>query len=245
MRLALIALLVLIGGSTRADETPAGKTNAGQTQAAPTIVVNPPVTGPIAAFLRHNGGWSVTVSFPDPVIAIAWRLRNDGPFKDTGFLDTIDPQTRRRMANPTFELDADTPASELDVRGMDAGGGTVGPYAIAFDPVVQLERSERGEIEMTAGSWVSFRQYNGLLLYYTQLMSYRCAIREIRLGIDSPEPTQVLPLPPCDPRHPEEIPSDAKGYLYLPPSTQTVSVQLTYRDGGVSETKTFKNDTLR
>jgi hypothetical protein len=245
MRLALIAALVLVAAPARADETPAGKTPGGQTLPGQTIVVDPPLNGPIAAFLRHNGGWSVTISFPDPVIAIAWRLGNDGPFKDTGFLDTIDPRTRRRMANPTFELDADTPASEIDVRGMAAGGGTVGPFAIAFDPAAELERGERGELEMTAGSWVSFRQYNGLLLYYTQLMSYRCAIREIRLGVDTTEPTQVLPLPPCDPRHPEEIPSDAKGYLILPPSTQMVSVQLTYRDGGVSETKTYKNDTLR
>jgi hypothetical protein len=90
-----------------------------------------------------------------------------------------------------------------------------------------------------------FRQYNGLLLYYSQLMSYRCGIRELRIGVDTTMPKQVIALPPCDPRHPEEIPSDAKPYLNLPPATQLVSVELTYRDGSVSETKTFKNDTLR
>ena len=36
---------------------------------------------------------------------------------------------------------------------------------------------------MASGSWLSYRQYNGLLIYYTHLVSYRCAIREVRIGI--------------------------------------------------------------
>jgi hypothetical protein len=36
------------------------------------------------------------------------------------------------------------------------------------------------------------------------------------------------------------IPHEAEPYLKLPPQTQSVSVELTYRDGSVSEIKTFR-----
>src|SRR5207249_4310958 len=55
-----------------------------------------PVNAPLASFMRSNSGWSVALSFLDPVTAIAWRLGDTGPFKETGFLDTLDQRTRRR-----------------------------------------------------------------------------------------------------------------------------------------------------
>ena len=44
----------------------------------------------------------------------------------------------------------------------------------------------------------------------------------------------------CDPSNPNAIPSNVLPYLKLPPSTRSVSVELTYADGTVSETKTFR-----
>jgi hypothetical protein len=93
---------------------------------------------------------------------------------------------------------------------------------------------------MTATSWLAFREFNGLLLYYTHLVSYRCAIREVRIGIDSAVPDKVLKMPPCDPRDPLDTPYGAQLYLKLAPATQFVSVELTYRDGSVSEIKSFR-----
>jgi hypothetical protein len=93
---------------------------------------------------------------------------------------------------------------------------------------------------MTATSWLSFREFNGLLVYYSHLMSYRCAIREVRVGIDSAVPDKVLKMPARDPRDPSTIPHDAVPYLKLAPQTQTVSVELTYRDRSVSEIKSFR-----
>ena len=71
-------------------------------------------------------------------------------------------------------------------------------------------------------------------------MSYRCAIREARIGIDSAVPDKVLKMPPCDLRDPSSIPHEAVPYLKISPNTQQVSVELTYRDGSVSEIKTFR-----
>jgi hypothetical protein len=195
---------------------------------------------PIAAFSRHNGGWTITFSIADPTLGISWRMGDAGDFRETGFIDTLDPRTRKRMPNPSIELAADAPAGTIQVRYVDTSGDMQGPFPIRFDPEAALIRDQRKILDMTATSWLSFREFNGLLVYYTHLMSYRCAIREVRVGVDSAVPDRVLKMPPCDPRDPLVIPHDAQPYLKLAPQTQSVSVELTYRDGSVSEIKSFR-----
>jgi hypothetical protein len=198
------------------------------------------VNAPIAMFSRHNGGWSMVFSILDPTLGISWRMGDSGEFRETGFLDTLDPRTRKRMPNPSVELAADTPAATIQVRYVDASGEMQGPFPIKFDPEAALIHDQRKILDMTATSWLSFREFNGLLVYYTHLMSYRCAIREVRIGIDTAVPDRALPMPPCDMKDPSAIPYEAKPYLKLSPSSQFVSVELTYRDGSVSEIKSFR-----
>ena len=201
---------------------------------------NDSVNAPIAAFSRHNGGWTVVFSIADPTLGISWRIGETGEFRETGFIDTLDPRTRKRMPNPSIELPADAQAATIQVRYVDAQGELQGPFPIRFDPEAALIRDQRKILDMTATSWLSFREFNGLLVYYTHLMSYRCAIREVRVGIDSAVPDKVLKMPPCDPRDPSVIPHEAQPYLKLAPATRSVSVELTYRDGSVSEIKSFR-----
>ena len=156
------------------------------------------------------------------------------------FIDTLDPRTRKRMPNPSIELAADAPAATIQVRYVDIIGRIAGTVPDQVRSEAALIRDQRKILDMTATSWLSFREFNGLLVYYTHLMSYRCAIREVRIGIDSAVPDKVLKMPPCDPRDPSAIPHDAQPYLKLAPSTQFVSVELTYRDGSVSEIKSFR-----
>ncbi|WP_347264254.1 caspase family protein [Nitrobacter sp.] len=210
----------------------------------PVAPLKPPsneaLNAPIANFSRHNGGWTVVFSIADPALGISWRINESDEFKETGFLDTLDQRTRKRMPNPAIELSADAPAATIQMRYVDANGEMKGPFPIRFDPETALIRDQRKILDMTATSWLSFRQFNGLLVYYTHLMSYRCAIREVKIGIDSSVPDRTLKMPPCDPRDPVAIPSNATPYLKLPPATKTVSVELTYRDGSVSEIKSFR-----
>jgi hypothetical protein len=201
---------------------------------------NDSVNAPIALFSRHNGGWTVVFSIADPTLGISWRLGDTGEFRETGFLDTLDPRTRKRMPNPSIQLASDAPAATIQVRYVDTLGELQGPFPIRFDPEAALIRDQRKILDMTATSWLSFREFNGLLVYYTHLMSYRCAIREVRVGIDSAVPDKVLQMPACDPKDPSAIPYEAKPYLKLAPSTKSVSVELTYRDGSVSEIKSFR-----
>jgi uncharacterized caspase-like protein len=207
---------------------------------ARTAPSNDSVNAPIAMFSRHNGGWTVVFSIADPTLGISWRMGEAGDFRETGFNDTLDPRTRKRMPNPSIELAADAPAATIWVRYVDVSGEMQGPFPIRFDPEAALIHDQRKILDMTATSWLSFREFNGLLVYYTHLMSFRCAIREARIGIDTAVPDKVLKMPPCDPRAPSEIPANAQPYLKLAPSTQSVSVELTYRDGSVSEIKSFR-----
>src|SRR5664279_535442 len=84
--------------------------------------VNDSLNAPIAMFSRHNGGWTVVFSIADPTLGISWRMGEGGEFRETGFLDTLDPRTRKRMPNPSIELAADAPASTIQVRYVDASG---------------------------------------------------------------------------------------------------------------------------
>ena len=152
---------------------------------------NDSVNAPIAMFSRHNGGWTVVFSIADPTLGISWRMGEAGDFRETGFIDTLDPRTRKRMPNPSIELPADAPAATIQVRYVDTNGDLQGPFPIRFDPEAALIRDQRKILDMTATSWLSFREFNGLLVYYTHLMSYRCAIREVRVGIDSAVPDKV------------------------------------------------------
>jgi hypothetical protein len=211
---------------------------------SPAAIPRPPkedtVNAPIAMFSRHNGGWTVYFSIVDPTLGISWRMGDTGEFRETGFADTLDSRTRKRMANPSIELPADTQAATLEVRYIDASGNMQGPFPIKFDPDAALIRDQRKILDMTATSWLSFREFNGLLVYYTHLMSYRCAIREVKIGVDTSVPDQVIKMPPCNTKDPLAIPADAKPYLKLSPANKFVSVELTYRDGSVSEIKSFR-----
>lgn len=241
---------VFLNGAAKGQGDAAKPATAGQQVAAaiPPVVAPRNTTpqtestnAPIASFSRHNGGWTVLFSIADPTLGISWRMGDAGDFRETGFLDTLDPRTRKRIPNPAIELAADVPAATIEVRYIDASGDMQGPFPIKFDPEAALIRDQRKILDMTATSWLSFREFNGLLVYYTHLMSYRCAIREVRIGIDSAVPDKVLKMPPCDPRDPSAIPASATPYLKLAPATQSVSVELTYRDGSLSEIKTFKS----
>jgi hypothetical protein len=205
-------------------------------------LANAPASAPYPNFSRSNSGWSVTFSFAGPVTAISWRLGDTGEFDETGFLDTIDQRTGRRMANPTIQLDADQKATKIWVRYEDLNGVRQGPFPIDFDPTTELARNMRSSLEMTPGDWLLLQEgyKSGLLLYYTHLVTYRCAIREARIGIDTTAPKQILALPPCNEKDPYASPHDVRPYLPVPPTTTMVSVELTYRDGSVSKIKTTK-----
>ncbi|WP_284313173.1 caspase family protein [Labrys miyagiensis] len=202
----------------------------------------PLARAPIASFMRSNSGWTVTISLPEPATALAYRMGEAGEFKETGLLDVLDQRTGARMPNPSFPLSPRAPAGVIEVRYRTADGTDVGPFPIRFDPDVALYQNQRQNLEQISGSWVEFRDFNGTLVYFTTLLSYRCAITEVRYGLNGAPPLTRFDLPVCNTKDPFEIPNNAKTYLKVPPNTKSISVQLTWRDRSQSEVNTVEKD---
>src|SRR6202022_2148742 len=85
----------------------------------PRLPKDDSINAPIAMFSRHNGGWTVTFSVADPTLGISWRMGEAGDFRETGFIVTLDPRTRKRMPNPSIELPPDAAAGTIQVRYAD------------------------------------------------------------------------------------------------------------------------------
>ncbi len=88
----------------------------------------------------------------------------------------------------------------------------------------------------TKPNWIAVRPYDGHdLLYFTNALAWRCALTEIRYGLNGAPAETVLPMEPC--HETEAAPNALKMEDFLPyvtlpiESVQSVSVLLTYDDG--------------
>ncbi len=195
---------------------------------------------PIASFMRSNAGWSVVLSAPEPALSMSYRLNDTEAFRETGLLDILDPRTGQRMPNPSIQLSGKAKAAVIQVRYGRPDGSIVGPFPIRFDPDVALFDSQRKALSSIWPAWVEFREYNGLLVYFTTLVSYRCAITEVRYGLDGAAPLTRFDLPPCNADDPFAIPTSAKLILKVPPATRSVALQVTWKDGSRSDVNTIE-----
>lgn len=239
---------VVIGGKSAAIavEDPAnapamgGETVTAMAPASPPAITTPLGRAPIASFTRSNAGWTVSISLPEPAIAISYRIGDKGQFRETGLLDFLDQRTGQRMPNPSFPLSGKAQASIIEVRYRTLDGAEVGPFPIRFDPDVALFDSQRSALQQIWPSWVEFREYNGLLVYFTTLVSYRCAITEVRYGLDGADPLRRFDMPPCDPDNPYVMPDGFTPYLKVPGKTAGINLRVTWRDGTQSDVYTIE-----
>lgn len=197
---------------------------------------------PIANFSRHNSGWTITISTPEPAVSVAYRVGDIGEFKDTGQLDILDPRTGQRMPKSQITLSGKAETTIIHVKYRTADGNFVGPFPIRFDPEVALFDSQKKTLEDLWPSWIEFGGYNKPLAYTTTMMSYRCAIAEVRYGLDGAKPLTRINMPPCDMKDPHAIPDDVDPYLEIPAKTKSMSLQITWRDGTQSEVNTIERD---
>jgi hypothetical protein len=198
------------------------------------------VGAPIANFMRSNAGWTVTLSLPEPATAISYRIGEAGAFKPTGLLDVLDQRTGQRLPNPSFPLASRAAAAIIQVRYETPDGAAVGPFPIRFDPEAALFRQQKQILEQMPSNWVEFRDFQGVLVYFTTLVTYRCAIAEVRYGLGEGAPLQRYDLPACNAQDPFSVPENAKLFLRAPPKTKAIHLQITWRDGTQSEVSTIE-----
>ncbi|MDJ0992365.1 MAG: hypothetical protein QNI90_02215 [Dinoroseobacter sp.] len=98
----------------------------------------------------------------------------------------------------------------------------------------------------TQGSWVTVRTWQGQdLLYFTQLESWRCGLREIRYSVNG-EAAAVKAMEPCYTDAPS--PNAFQDTSHLPyaafpeGSIETIAVTVTYADGSNAEAQFNRAD---
>jgi hypothetical protein len=189
---------------------------------------------------RSNSGWTISFNIAEPFQELFVQLPQRAR-ESTGFMSSVDPQTGRPEPKPFIELSGNTPATSIDVTYRDASGAMRGPFRVNFDPDAALYAGMKDILGMTKTSWLSLRDYDGRkLVYFTHLMTSRCAIAEVRYGFDTMTPNRVFALPPCNKADPYAIPNDATTYLEAPLTTRFATVQIRYRDGTQSAIERFE-----
>jgi hypothetical protein len=203
------------------------------------VAALPAMPQPLASFSRSNSGWMVNVSLPEAATQFGYRVGEKGSFTDAGVLDALDQRTGARMPKTTFEMPPDQGKTTIYVTWRDKRGEQAEIFPINFDPTGALGDEQKKLLEQFWTSWIAFREWMGMNVYFTQLITYRCAIKEVRYGFGEEKVEKVFKLPPCDAAGPNGVPEKATISMKVPPKTASMSVQLTYVDGTQSETRKF------
>jgi len=204
-------------------------------------VLDPSRFVPTLTPMRSNAGWSMTISLPEPATSISWRLGDSGPFTDTGLMAMNDQRTGKPMPNPSFELPDSTAASTIAIKYLDIRGRETGPFAIRFDPDGALQQENKQILDQFWTSWIAFDAGgNHGLVYFTQMLSYRCAIRQVHYSLNGTALDKEIKMPPCDAKDPYAIPSDYQPYFKVKDDVTSMAVQVTYTDGTKSPVREYK-----
>lgn len=120
---------------------------------------------------------------------------------------------------------------------------TIPPVAVATLPTAARAENFTTAAEITPildatrANWIAVREFDGKdLLYFTQLLSWRCGLSEIRYGLNGAAPDKVWAMEPCYDTEPQpnalKMEGGAEIYLTEPlGSIQTISISVTYDDG--------------
>ena len=177
-------------------------------------VLDPALFAPKLIPQRSNQGWMVTVTLPEPATGISWRLGTEGPFTETGFLAVNDQTTGKPMPNPSFAVPNDTAAGIISLKYTDIRGQENGPFEIRFDPDAALAEGNKQVLDQFWTSWIAFdASGNTGLVYFTQMLSYRCGIKEVRYSLNGDALDKTIDMPPCDAKDPYAIPNDYMPYF--------------------------------
>ncbi|MFZ1221048.1 MAG: DUF4062 domain-containing protein [Chthoniobacterales bacterium] len=205
---------------------------ADQRWAALTSTPDKVLENPISLTAQYsNSGWAIIFILTDfKAKELFYRLDGKGEFVSTGHLPTKNAQTGLPMIQTYVPLPNLAPGEHsVEAKYVDRNDKSNGPYTLKFS--TQGEELAQGKqmLEMTKGSWLSFRDYDGkVLLYFTHLLSYRPVIKEIRYSINSEALDREFKFKPSDKMF---IAGDDVVYLSVPPDSQYASVQITYKDG--------------
>jgi hypothetical protein len=207
--------------------TDAAEARWAKLKSTPDRVLENPVT---VTTQQSNSGWAAIFSLTDfKAKELFYRLDGKGEFISTGHLPYQSPQTGLPMINTHVPMPNLPPGEHtVEVKYTDKNGATNGPYTLKFSTGDQQFAQAKMSLNMVSGSWLEFRDFQGkTLLYFTTLMSYRPAIKEVRYSLNSDALDQIFKFKPSDKMF--EVGDEL--FLTVPGNTQYASVQITYKDG--------------
>jgi hypothetical protein len=187
-----------------------------------------------------SGGWLVTFDIADPQVReIFYALDPAQAYTSTGFHAHRHPATGLPLPQQQIQLPgALGQQRDLSLKYTDSEGREHGPYRLHFDPKREYVRFTKSVLGMTA--WLSFREYprGKLLVYFTHLLGYKNALREIRYSVDDDTLSATLRFATdWSGRDAPGIRDGETTYLEIPMSSRFVAVRLSFIDGTESELK--------
>jgi hypothetical protein len=193
-----------------------------------------------------NNGWSVVVHLADEdVREIFYRLDEQGDFRSLGLSPVVNPKNGLPVPVTFFNLPKAAGAQDqhrIAVKWLTANGTPRGPYDLTLSLAQDMVKNAKYILEtITSNSWVAFADgYKGKrVVYFTHLLSFRNALREIRYSLDDASVSKKFAFTPWTKLGETPTVGDDPIYVEVPAATKSIAVQLLYLDGTASEIKTF------
>jgi hypothetical protein len=205
--------------------------------ATPDSVLANPVT---LTAQQSSSGWAVIFQLADfKAKELFYKVDGQGGFTSSGHLPYTNPQTGLPMVNTNVPLPNLAAGQHVvEVKYTDRTDRENGPYKLTFSTGDQQMAQAKMMLNASAGSWLSFRDYDGrVLLYFTGVLTYRPLLKEIRYSINGDTLDQTFKFKPSDKMF---EPGDDV-YLSVPKGSQFANVQLTFKDG----TKSYVQKVVR
>lgn len=201
-----------------------------QRWASLTSTPNKVLENPITLMAQSSSsGWAIVFTLTDfKAKELFYRLDGKGEFVSTGHLPMKNAQTGLPMIQSYVPLPNLPPGEHtVEAKYVDKNDKTNGPYTMKFSTQGEQIAQTKMVLNMTAGSWLSFRDYDGTaLLYFTHLTSYKDAIKEIRYSLNSDKVDKIY--------KPMNVQGNELPFMYVPEETEFACVQVTFTDGTVS-----------
>jgi hypothetical protein len=181
----------------------------------------------------HNGGWTMSLRFAHPSQCVSVRLdRHDGAPERVGCMS--DPHNAESAVVGLTFTQVKGPMTLLVDYEVD---GAARSTSVEFDPVSEKVSEVKHVLGMVP-QWVEVREMaDRRILYFTTLVSYGYALREIRYGLDAePLDRRVRFTPHAEPG----VLEGDELYREYPQGARAVTVQVVFADGTESEIKRFE-----
>jgi hypothetical protein len=187
-----------------------------------------------------GSGWVLAFRLPAPPVELWYDLGTGAGFHQTGVQPgAFDPATGAPLAESYVMVGQEELPGPTTVRVKfrRSGGAMEGPFELPLDPDAQAQAAARSALEDMAPRWVTFGDLRGQpLVYFTPVLAFKHALREIQVGVDEGPIDQSVRFAPS--RQPG-VSAEDEVFRALPSGVRSVSIGLVLRDGSRLPVRTF------